>query len=177
MQALLNAVERDRGGVAVVWCPDLGLRSWLADEVAVLVPSARRPQRVSSLEEALAIPDQLALWLPNNEREAVLDLDGSRDLLRANPPRTQPIVLFLLRNGDGAEALSLEATSLWSITAGSTVDPEELSEIDPEVERGHFRAEQGQTVEEWLQRWRKGELAQTGQNCMVAYKAMLLEAT
>jgi hypothetical protein len=129
--AILSAVERDVGGVAIVWCPDLGLREWLVGEVEALVSSDRQPVRVTSLDAALAAHDRMALWLPTNEREAVLALDGSRDLLR-NPehPRTQPIVLFLIRGADGARALRDEATSLWSIVVGSDVDPEALSEVD-----------------------------------------------
>ena len=41
-QALISALERDLGGVAVVWCPDLGLREQLIDEVEGLARSRFR---------------------------------------------------------------------------------------------------------------------------------------
>ena len=115
MQALLGAIERDEGGIAVVWCPDMGLREWLVGEVESLVPTATQPFRASTVEEALVLPNRMALLIPDNEEEVVLDLDGSRDRLRNEEnPRTQPIVLFLLRNGDGQRALAEKAISLAS---------------------------------------------------------------
>ena len=42
----------------------------------------------------------MVLLVPADEREVVLDLDASRDRL-LEPARAHPVVLFLLRNGDG----------------------------------------------------------------------------
>jgi hypothetical protein len=175
--SLLDAVERDVGGIAIVWCPDLGTRAWLVDELESLVSSDRRPFRATSLEEALSEPDRLALWVPDNEAEAVLDLDAGRDLLRnEDRPRTRPIVLFLLRDGDGARALRTTATSLWSATGGNLVDPEELAEIDVAAERRSFEEDLGKTPEAWLEAWRSGSLPHTAENFAVAYRAKLLES-
>lgn len=178
IRSTLGAIERDVGGIAIVWCPDFGLRQWLVGEVESLVPSNRGAFRTASLEEALAAPDRLALWVPADETEAVLDLDGSRDRLRNDErPRTQPIVLFLLRHGDGKDALERLTTSLWSITGGSDVDPEDLAEIDLPVERQLFEEDYGRTPEAWLEDWRKDAMPLTSENIGISYRAKLLERT
>ncbi len=165
-----------RGGIAVVWCPDFGLRDWLVGEVESLVSTASRPVRVSTVDEALAIPDRMALLIPYNEEEVVLDLDGSRDRLRNEEhPRTQPIVLFLLRKGDGQRALAEKAISLASWISGSDTDPEALAEIDLTAERKRFEQETGQTPEVWLSVFRAERVPQTAENFARAYRAMLLE--
>jgi len=176
MQALLGAIERDTGGIAVVWCPDFGLREWLVGEVESLVPTAAQSIRVSTVEEALAIPNRMALLIPDSEEEVVLDLDGSRDCLRHEEhPRTQPIVLFLLREGDGQRALAEKAISLASWISGSDVDPEKLSEVDVVEERARFERETGKTPEAWLSVFRADQMPRTPENFAKTYRAMLLE--
>lgn len=176
IQTLLGAIERDEGGIAVVWSPDMGLRSWLVGEVESLVPTSAEPFRTASIEEALASPDRMALLVPDDEEATVLDLDGSRDRLRdEDHPRTQPIVLFLLRHGDGARALAQQAISLSSWIGGSDADPEALAEIDVVAERARFEEKTGKTPEAWLASWRAEEVPQTGENFAMAYRAMLLE--
>jgi len=151
IQALMTAMERDLGGVAVVWCPDLGLREWLVGEVESLAPAGSDPAVVDGVEAALAQPKRLMLLVPGNDREVVLDLDASRDRLRSeDAPRTQPIVLFLLRNGDGEKALATEAISLASWVSGSDADPDALAQVDARAEREAFEHEVGTTPEEWL---------------------------
>lgn len=176
IQTLLGAIERDEGGIAVVWCPDMGLRKWLVGEVESLVPTAAQPFRTSSVEEALASPDRMALLIPDDEEATVLDLDGSRDRLRdEDRPRTQPIVLFLLRHGDGERALAEQAISLSSWIGGSDADPEALAEIDVAAERARFEQETGTTPEAWLSSWRAERTPATGESFAMAYRAMLLE--
>lgn len=175
IQSLLNAVDRDSGGVAVVLCPDFGLRDWLAEQVESLVPEEAYPLRVSNAEDAIAAPTRLALLLPENEREAVLDLDASRDRILHGPGRAHPIVLFLLRDGDGEHALAREAPSLRSWISGSDVDPEKLAEVDVPKERAAFAAKHGVTPESWLTQWRSGSLPQNGENYRTAYDALLIE--
>ena len=85
------------------------------------------------------------------------------------------MVLFLLRNGDGAAALAQDATSLWSTTLGSDVDPERLAEVDVEAERSTFEENHGRSPTDWLIAWRAGTVEQTGVNFATAYRAMLLE--
>ena len=170
----MNAVGRDSGGVAVVYCPDLSLREWLVNQVESLAPSAAAPLQVEDVEGALQHPTRLALLVPSNEREAVLDLDASRDRM-LEPGRSQPIVLFLLRDGDGARALAIEAPSLRSWIAGSDADPEKLAEVDVTAERAAFASEHGETPEAWLARWRAGAIPETSSNYRAAHQAALLE--
>ncbi len=88
IQAMLNAVDREAGGVAIILCPDFGLRDWLVEEVESLVPQEAHPLRVSDVESALAEPTRLVLLIPKDDREAVLDLDASRDRILDAPGRT-----------------------------------------------------------------------------------------
>jgi hypothetical protein len=173
---LARALQRDEGGLAIVWCPDLGLRDWLVGEVESLASTGAQPIRVSAVKDAIGAPDRMVLLVPLDEREVVLDLDASRDRL-LEPGRTHPVVLFLLRNGDGQRALAEEAPSLWSWAAGRDVDPEALAEIDPVAERMAFEAKHGATPEAWLVRWRAGGLAHNAENISTAYRAMLLEGS
>lgn len=175
-QSLVGALERDVGGLAIVFCPDLKRREQLVDEVASLASSSQPPLRTADVRTAIAAHDRLVLLIPGNEREVVLDLDGSREQT-LEPPRTQPLVLFLMRDGDGSKALALEAPSVWSWASGNDVDPEALSEIDVEAERARFHERTGQTPEAWLARWRTGEIAQDAASYVLAYRAALLERT
>ena len=172
--ALAGAIERDEGGLAIVTCPDLDLREWLVREVESLVPSGARAFRTSSVREALEHPERMALLIPVDEAEVVRDLDACRDQA-LEPPRTQPIVLFLLRDGDGHRTLALEAPSAWSWASGSDVDPEPLAELDVESERASFRHESGVEPEAWLARWRRHELPRTQEHYARAFWAFTLE--
>ena len=175
IQALLNAIDREVGGVAIVRCPDFGLREWLVEQVESLVPNAARALRVTDVEAALQQPDRLTLLIPRNERDAVLDLDASRDRILEPPARSQPIVLFLLRDGEGEHTLASEAPSLRSWVSGSDADPEALAEIDVAKEREAFEAVQGAPPETWLERWRSGRMEMTAANFRTAFNASLLE--
>lgn len=174
-QALLSAMERDLGGVAVVLCPDLGLQAWLVDEVHGLAPPDAEPFRTSSVDEAISSPHRMVLLVPDDERAAVDELEGRRDQL-LEPPRTQPVVLFLIRGGDGQVELA-KSPSLSSWVRGSDVDPEELADVDVIVERARFETEVGETVERWLGRWRAHEIERNGEMFARAYRAALLERT
>ena len=171
---MLNAIDRDPSGVAVILCPDFGLREWLVDQVESLASKSAEPIRLAEVEAALAERSRLVLLVPKNEREAVLDLDASRDRI-LHVPRSQPIVLFLLRDGDGARALAIEAPSLRSWIAGSDADPEKLAEVDVTAERTAFTSEHGETPEAWLARWRAGAIPETSSNYRAAHQAALLE--
>jgi hypothetical protein len=175
IQSLLNAIDRDPGGVATVLCPDFGLRDWLVEQVESLVPEQAHVLRVVDVDSALAEPTRLVLLIPNDEREVVLDLDASRDRILLEPGRSQPIVLFLLRDGDGERALANDAPSLRSWIGGSDPDPEKLAEIDVPKERVTFETKHGVTPEAWLTQWRSGSLPQNGENYRTAYDAMLIE--
>jgi hypothetical protein len=173
-QALISAIERDLGGVTVVWCPDLGLRDWLIDEVAGLAGPSAAPFRTASVDEAIKTPHCMALLVPNDEAAVVEELEGRRDQLLADPPRTQPVILFLLRDGDGHVALA-KAPSLSSWVRGSDVDPDRIAEVDVASERAQFQAEVGKSVEDWLVAWRAGDIPRDGETLARAYWAALLE--
>ena len=175
IEALFDAIERDEGGVAVVWSPmDAGIRDWLVSQVASLAPE-RSPTRVGTVEDALALPNRLALLVPLDEHETVLDLDGSRDkVLDEEAPRTQPIVLFLYRGAAGQSALAGSA-SLAGWVRGSTPDPEAMAEIDQAAERERFKSRTGKTPEAWLRAWRKGTVHRSAANYAAASQAILLE--
>lgn len=174
-ETLSNAIARDEGGIAVIWCPDLGLRDWLVRETESVLPAGVTSFRTASIEEALTRPGDVALLIPIDEAEVVLELDGSRDRLRGDgTSRTQPIVLFLLRDGDGQKALA-QAPSLSSWIRGSDPDPEALAEVDLVAEREAFAKKTDVSPEEWLTRWRRGELPTDGAAHATAYWAMLLE--
>lgn len=172
IQSLASALERVGDGVVIVVCPDLGMRDWLADEVASLMPISAQPERVRTVEEALLLPDSLVLLIPEDESAAVLELDGSRDRLTG---RSWPVVLFLTRHGDGRRVLAERAFSLASWANGQTVDPEALAEINADEERAAFVAKFRVTPEEWLARWRGEDSARTSESYADAYRAMLLE--
>jgi len=173
-QSLVGALERDLGGLAIVFCADFTRRAQLVEEVASLASSRAAPLRTADVRAAIAAHDRLVLLVPDNEREVVLDLDGSREQT-LEPARTQPIVLFLMRDGDGSKALALEAPSIWSWASGNDVDPEALSEIDIDAERASFLERTGQTPEAWLAQWRTGEMPQDAAAYVLAYRAALLE--
>jgi hypothetical protein len=175
IQSMLNAIDREAGGVAIIRCPDYGLRDWLVEQVEGLVPTEAHALRATDVEAALGQPERLVLLIPQDEREAVLDLDASRDRIIEEPARTQPIVLFLLRDGDGERALAKEAPSLRSWISGSDADPEALAEINVPEERAAFEAEHGVKPEVWLARWRSGTLPESGASFRTAYDATLLE--
>ena len=173
-QALLSAIGRDLGGIAVVWCPDLGLRDWLVEEVAGLAAPDDSPVQVSSIEDVIKAPHRMVLLVPNDERAVVEELEGRRDQLLADPPRTQPVILFLLRDGDGRVELA-RSPSLSSWIRGSDVDPDQLAEVDVTSERARFEAETGQSAEAWLRDWRTGSIHRNGETFARAYWAALLE--
>lgn len=175
IESLLNAIDRDPGGVAIVLCPDFGLRDWLVEQVESLIPEGANAVRVTEVEAALAEPTRLVLLIPKDERGVVLDLDASRDRALQEPARSQPIVLFLLRGGDGERTLANEAPSLRSWVGGSDADPEKRAEVDVPGERAGFETEHGVTPEAWLSKWRLGELPETASNFRTAHEAMLLE--
>ena len=173
-QALISAIEKNFDRIVVVWCPDFGLRDWLVDEVAGLAGPTAAPFRTASVDEAIKTPHRMALLVPNDEQSVVEELEGRCDQLLADPPRTQPVVLFLLRDGGGRIALA-KAPNLSSWVRGSDVDPDRIAEVDVTVERERFLAETGKPVEDWLVAWRAGTIHCDGKTLSRAYLAALLE--
>lgn len=178
LDAIVGAIDRDPGGIAIIWSPqDIGIRDWLVGEVQRLA-AARAPAVLQTVEDALALPDRLAIIVPRDEREAVLDLDASRELIFAeDAPRSAPLVLMLFRDGEGQRALS-EAASLRSLTKGSDPDPEALAEapghVDLVTERDAFTKRTGQTPEDWLQDWEADRLVRNAEHYSLAVLADFL---
>lgn len=147
--------------------------AWNLADVRGLAPPAADPVVVHDYEAALAHPHRLALLEPADEVATVLEMDGGRDRIFA-PERTQPIVLFLLRDGDGDRALHAEATSLRSFVTGSEVDPDRIDTVDVAEERARFLAETGRAPDAWLAAWSAGELPTTADNYRRAFTARWL---
>lgn len=120
-----------------------------------------------------SVPQDLLL-IPKDERKVVQDLDASCDRL-LEPVRSRPIVLFLMRDGDGARTMASEAPSLWSWIGGRVSDPEMRAEIDVPRQRAAFEARHGSSPEAWLAWWRSGSLPKTAANFHTAHEAVFLE--
>lgn len=168
---LASILERSPGMVIVYYFENDARERLLADVVSLAPPADSK--RTASLGEALANPDSLILLTPEDEANAVVDLDGSRDRFLL-PPRTQPVVLFLLRGGDGERALTT-CPSLASWVRGQEIDPDKMAQIDGPAGRAKFEQEAGSTPEQWLLAWRSGGLPSTATNLARSYHAMLLE--
>jgi|JI10StandDraft_1071094.scaffolds.fasta_scaffold174068_2 hypothetical protein len=171
-QVLVNALERDRGGLAIVIWPSLELRAWLIDEVAALPAMAEGGGAVvvKTVDDALSAGDRPVLLVPEDERVAVDDLDGSRDQFAE---RSYPLVLFLYRDGDGERLLPFRP-SLASWARGSRVDPDQLAEVDLDAERKRFFAEVGEPPMTWLEKWHARQVPRDGAGYARAYWAELL---
>lgn len=178
LQAIESALDRDPGGIAIVWSPqDVGLRDWLVSEVLRLAVN-RAPVVVDSVQEALDLPDRLAIIVPRDEREAVLDLDASRERIFAeHAPRSLPVVLMLFRGGDGQRALAA-AASLRSLSRGNDPDPEALAaepgRVDVDEARARFERDTGSPPERWLDAWHAERLVRNAENYARAVWADLL---
>jgi hypothetical protein len=171
--SIANAIQRDGGdGIVIIYYPDLGVRDWLVNEVESIA-DAKSFVRTGSVAEALRHPEALVLLLPGNEGAAVEELDGVRDQF-LEPRRAYPVVLFLLRDGNGTRALR-GAPSLASWVRGSDPDPELLAEVDVEAERRDFESATGASPEAWLERWRAKEIPMDARTLMLSYRAALLE--
>jgi hypothetical protein len=172
VSAILKAVARETSGIVVVWVPDLDLRGWVVDLVRGLTLELD-PVQKTDVEGVLAEPSRLVLLVPQDERETVLDLEGSLDRL-LEPSRTRPVVLFLERSGVG-RALLAKSACLASWVRARDVDPEELAEIDVPKKRIAFESKHGVTPEVWLTKWRLGALPKSGENYRELFDATLLE--
>jgi hypothetical protein len=150
------------------------MRDWLVGEVDSVVPPGVETRRVATAAEAIAVRDRVVLLVPDDERGAVLELDARRGQI-ADPERSQPLVLFLIRDGDGQRALAVEAPGLHSWVGGNDIDPEDIAEIDVEEERATFQSATGMTPEAWLAKYRNGEFALDASTISRSYRAMLLE--
>src|SRR5205823_273993 len=102
---------------------------------------------------------------------AVLALDGRREALL---DRTAPAILFLLKGGSGEHELR-KAFGLASWLQGREFDPEP-EELDVERERERFAEIAGRSPDDWLQAWRRGEIADTLENSFLYQRALVIGA-
>lgn len=169
--ALVSALYRDRGGVAVVYYPEMSDRTWMVKDVQSLLPPIPAPVITQTLFDCLDSPNAPCLLVPRNEAETVMELDGSRELFIATG-RTQPVVLFLLRDGDGAKALK-RAPSIASWLRGSDPDPELLAEeFGTSVDE--FQKAHQQTPSGWIRQWREDGCASDPETLAIAYLALAI---
>ncbi len=174
IQSIVRALEQNETSVVVIWVPDMGMRNWLASEVGSVVPPGVETNMVNTAAEALQDRDRVVLLVPDDERDVVLELDSRRGQIE-EPQRTQPIVIFLIRDGDGERALVREAVGLRSWVGGNDVDPEDIAEIDVEEGRAAFEVATGMTPEAWLEKSRNGEIELDIATITWSYRAKLLE--
>jgi hypothetical protein len=174
--AVLSAIGRDLGGVAVVLYANREERDWIVNDVASLLPLNDAPLVTCDVERALQGSDRVVFLVPNDERAAVLALDAGQAWARdLGSPHTRPVVLFLQRGGPGQEALASVAFHLARLVQGRVVDPEKLAEVDVDAERQDFITAWGETPESWLVRWQAEKLPATAANVSASYRAKLLE--
>ena len=174
-EAILSAIERDPNGIGLVWCPDFGLRDWLVGEAESLAPQAATSVVLHDVASALAQPNRLVLLVPQDETEVIRDLDAMRD--RLTQGRSWPVVVFLLRHGDGQRTMATEAAGLRSWLRGSDADPDAIAEVDPVTERAAFIAHAGEPPEAFLTKWRAEQVPNNARNLGLYYWADLLEGS
>jgi len=127
------------------------------------------------LDAVQAPPSILVLLLPTDEVQAMTWLERYRE---QNLEREQPIVLFLQRDGAAHRALA-DLPNLRSWVAGSVVDPEWLdiaNEEDVREMREEFQRDARCSPEQWLSRYRQGELPNDAETTRRTYRALFLEA-
>jgi hypothetical protein len=164
---------RSGNPIIVVLYEDAGLREELMSEMEALLPIGCKVLRSSDMAEAFRTPDTFLFLTPPDERQALLALDGRRDALL---DRRAPIILLLLRDGDGVRSLS-EVPGLASWLQGNEIDPYRLQQIDWKQEREAFERQTGLSPEGWLAAYRAGRLPDTLENGLLATQAGLLENT
>lgn len=156
-----------------------------AEYVAVIEDIAEKPAlRTTTLDEALAATDRLVWFAPpvDEAAAAVQTLEARRDSLL---DRAEPLLLAVHRDGPGMVALA-DAPGLVSWLAANTVDEGSdrgsalaPGEVDGSWEiadaRERFEEAHGATPEEWLARWRRGEIEDRGEATWTYHHALGLE--
>ena len=169
--------------LAVGFYPDLAARQSLMEQVRALVAN-RNIEEVTGVDEALALvsgsttssgdevpssPSRLIVIEPHSEPEAVAALDQNRDQFASKGVQ---VLLLLLRNGTGERALA-DAPQLASFARSASF--EVPSEPDKSEAVKDFATRHGSSPQEWLEKWRRGELPDTTENNMILSDAIALE--
>lgn len=174
--SIATALDQDPSSVVVVYYPDFGLRSWIRREVATIAGVALTDiVDVDTADAAIKTHNKLVLLFPHDEAVAVAELDALRDRM-LEPPRTHPVVLFLVRGGDGEQALT-RAPHLASWVRGRDPDPDALAEVPHDKLFATFLEDAGSTPKEWLAKWGRGELEDGSRTRSLLHLARLLERT
>ncbi|WP_224370175.1 hypothetical protein [Hyalangium versicolor] len=169
--ATLWRALRSGNPIIAVLYEDAGLLEELVSEMESLLPIGSKVQRSSDVSASFQTPDAFLFLAPPDERQALLTLDGRRDALL---DRRSPVVLLLLRGGEGVQSLS-DVPGLSSWLQGNEIDPYRLQQIDPKHERESFEQQTGRSPEEWLVDYRAGRIPGTLENSLLATRAGLLE--
>lgn len=171
--SLASALDRDTAAFVVVYYAEDEARERIMAEVDSLVSPSTPRLVTDDIDAALTHPDTLVFLLPNDEQDAVLTLDGMREHF-TQPPRRQPVVLFLLRDGSGPRALP-HAAGFASWIRGQELDPDREAEIEPEVERAAFMKRTGKLPEAWLADWRAAGEPLNAETIALSFRAKFLE--
>lgn len=159
--------------IVVIYTDPTARQEW-ADEIeALLGQLGPPPEHVQTAGELLDRPDVPVLVLvePESEPDLVDQLSVMRDRL---VERSAPAALFLERDGPGLTLLA-SREALASFLQGLVVDPEEEEQVDVEAEKQRFHEATGHSLEDWLERYRAGDLPDTLDNSLTYLRALLLE--
>ena len=146
--AVLWRVLRANEPLAVVLYSDPVARDEICSLVKLLAPPGTDIVRSNDTDDAFgeALASSILLLTPSDEVDAVVTYEARREALIN---RRVPAILFLLRGGEAQRKLQ-DAPALTSWLRGDLIDPEALDTVDIGAERERFRAETGQSPEEWL---------------------------
>lgn len=161
--------------IACVLYEDWAAREQLIELSYLVAPSNYEVHRTESVADVVRedLRGTLLLLVPDNEIEAVRNLDAHREAIEQ---RAAPLVIFLLRRGPGLQELSARR-KLESLLGDQELDPEDLDTFEMELERQRFCDLVAQTPEEWLSDWRAGKKADSPENNLRFHQALLLERT
>lgn len=126
-------------------------------------------QEVSSLFATLDHGGDIILIVPSDESSAVAFLDRNRDSVVA---KCKPVLLILTQGGQGQQALA-KAPALASIVRGAIFSVD--TAITREAAETAFEARHGVSYNDWLARWRSGELEDTTDNNLTLSEALAIE--
>jgi len=107
---------------------------------------------------------------PEQEAECIGRLSVARDRLLE---RRRPVVLLLQQDGPGLRRLRQEAALASFVQGSPEVDVDE--EVDVESERTDFQKVAGFPPEEWLSRYRSGDIDDTLDSALLYLRALFLE--
>lgn len=156
--------------IAIAFYPDPTGKAELVESARVLAPP-RGVEEVRRGEDALALikKDVLIILDPEDPRAAVQFMDRNRDHFEGENAR---LLLLLLRGGQGEEALQ-DAPALASFARSRAFDLDAGSSTRDAA--AAFQQAHGMGHDEWLRRWRSGELSDTFENNLVLAEALAIE--